>query len=93
MIQYGRGSPVLCELSTGSVLALILPAAWALGKVYAHTRGAHEVSCRKRGNWRYSTDDAGHTVAMHARGETFRRVKARSLWPERQGCEQGCLKS
>jgi len=75
------------------VLALVLPAIWALGKVYARTRGTREVSCPDAHQLAIVQLDACHAVAMHARGETFRRVKACSLWPERRGCEQGCWKS
>ena len=74
------------------VIALVAPAAYALGKVYLRTRGAHEVTCPEVNHFATIQLDARHAVAMHAVGENDRRVKTCSLWPERQGCQQACLK-
>lgn len=74
------------------VIALAAPAAWALGKVYARSRGAREVTCPEINHFATIQLNAGHAVAMHALGETDRRVKSCSLWPDRQGCRQACVK-
>ena len=74
------------------VLALVAPAVWALGKVYLRWRGARETTCPEANHFATIEVDARHAVGMHARGETARRVKSCSLWPERQGCRQSCVK-
>jgi len=73
-------------------VALLAPAVWALGKVYRRSHGAREVTCPEANHFATIQLDARHAVAMHARGETNRRVKSCSLWPERQACGQACLK-
>ncbi len=73
-------------------IALAAPAAWALGRVYRRARGAREITCPEANHFATIQLDARHAVAMHALGETDRRVKACSLWPERQGCQQACVK-
>ena len=74
------------------VIALLAPAAWALAKVYRRSRGAREITCPEANHFATIELDARHAVAMHALGETERRVKSCSLWPERQGCGQACAR-
>ncbi|MGA3043842.1 MAG: hypothetical protein ABSF54_23965 [Bryobacteraceae bacterium] len=74
------------------VLALLAPAVWALGKIYRRSHGAREITCPEANRFATIELDARHAVAMHALGETDRRVKTCSLWPERQDCRQACLK-
>jgi len=74
------------------VIALVAPAAWALGKVYRRSRGAREVTCPEADNIATITLDARHAVAMHALGEAGGRVQSCSFWPERQGCRQACIR-
>ena len=74
------------------VVALVAPAAWALGRVYVRARGPREVNCPEAGRPAVIQLDARHAVTMHARGEEGRRVKNCSFWPERRGCVQGCLR-
>jgi hypothetical protein len=74
------------------VIALVAPAAWALGKVYRKSRGTREIACPETNHFATIQLDARHAVAMHALGEMSRRVKSCSLWPERQGCDQACVK-
>ena len=74
------------------VIALVAPAAWALGRVYRRASAAHEVACPEAGRIAIIQLDARHAAAMHARGETLRRVKTCTFWPDRQGCRQACLK-
>lgn len=73
-------------------LALLAPAAWALGKVYRRSHGKREITCPEINHFATIELDARHAVAMHALGETNRRVKSCSLWPERQDCGQACLR-
>lgn len=73
------------------LIAIVVPAAWAVGKVYLKSRGEREIACREAGHMATIELDARHAVAMHAIGETRRRVKSCSLWPERRGCGQNCL--
>ena len=72
--------------------ALVAPAVWALGKVYRRSCVAREITCPESNHFASIELDARHAVAMHALGETDRRVKSCSLWPERQGCGQACVK-
>jgi len=74
------------------VIALAAPAAWALGKVYRRARAPREVACPDANQFASIQLDPRHAVAMHALGETHRRVKSCSLWPERQACHQACVK-
>jgi hypothetical protein len=74
------------------VVALAAPAAWALGKVYRRARGTQGVTCPYAGHSATIELDARHAVAMHALGETNRRVKTCSLWPERRDCSQACVR-
>lgn len=83
---------VLSLIPVFFVVGLAAPAAWALGKVYRRARGARGITCPEINQFATIELDAGHAVAMHALGETDRRVKCCSLWPDRQGCGQACLK-
>jgi len=74
------------------MLALVAPAVWALGKVYRRARGTREITCPEALHLATIQLDARHAVKMHARGESSERVKTCSLWPQRQGCPQACLK-
>ena len=74
------------------VIALLAPAAWALSQVYRRARGPREVNCPEANRLATIELDARHAVAVHLRGDSDRRVKTCTLWPERQGCQQGCLK-
>jgi len=74
------------------VIALIAPAAWALARVYRRSHSAQEVTCPEANHFATIHLDARYAVAMRALGETDLRVKACTLWPERRGCHQACLK-
>ena len=74
------------------VIALAAPAAWALGKVYRRSHGPRQITCPEVNHFATIELDARHAVAMHALGETDKRVKSCSLWPERQSCQQACVK-
>ena len=74
------------------VLALAMPAAWALGRVFRVSYHPREVTCPEANQPATIELDTRHAVAMHALGETRRRVKSCTLWPERQACTQACMK-
>jgi len=74
------------------IVALIAPAAWALQKVYRRSRIPRDITCPEANQFATIQLDARHAVAMHALGETHRRVTGCSLWPERQACDQACVK-
>ena len=74
------------------VIALLGPALWALVRVYLRARASREITCPEANHFATISLDARHAVKMHALGETTRRVKACSLWPERQGCRQACIR-
>ena len=73
------------------VVALVGPAVWALGRVYRRVRGPREITCPEAGHAATIHLDARYAMAMHAMGESSARVKACTLWPGRQACQQGCL--
>ena len=73
-------------------IALVAPAVWALGKVYRRSHGAREITCPEANHFATIELDARHAVAMQALGETDQRVKSCTLWPERQGCQQACVR-
>ena len=74
------------------VIALLAPTAWELTKVYRRSRSARQITCPEANCAATIQLNALHAAAMHARGDTARRVKACSLWPDRQGCQQACLR-
>lgn len=74
------------------VIALVGPAAWALSKVYRRSRGPRGITCPDAGVSATIQIDARHAMTMHALGESTRRVKSCSLWPERENCGQACLR-
>jgi len=73
-------------------IALLAPAVWALARVYRRSRGPREITCPEANHFATIELDARHAVAMHTRAETDRRVKSCTLWPERQGCQQSCVR-
>jgi len=74
------------------VLALAMPAVWALGKVYRRSRASREVACPETGRLATIRLDARHAVRSYALGENGQRVQGCSLWPQRRGCQQACVK-
>lgn len=74
------------------VVALAVPAAWSMGRVYRRSRGRREIVCPDAGRCATIELDARHAVAMHALGESARRVKTCSLWPDRRDCRQACAR-
>jgi hypothetical protein len=84
---------VLSLIPVFFVLALIVPAAWGLGNAWRRSRGERRINCPEAGQLATIATDARHAVAMHALGETNRRVQSCSLWPARRGCGQACLQT
>jgi hypothetical protein len=74
------------------VLILVVPAAWALSRVYRSSRQPREITCPDAGQGATIQLDARNAIGMHALGDPRRRIQACSLWPERQGCAQHCVR-
>jgi hypothetical protein len=74
------------------VVILVVPAVWALTRVYRRSREPRAITCPEDGRAATIQVDARHAMAMHALGDPRRRVQTCSLWPERQGCEQHCMR-
>ena len=73
------------------LLALLLPAGWALGNVWRRTAGERAVTCPANGSPALVALDQWHAVRMHARGDVELRVLNCTRWPEHQDCAQECL--
>jgi len=73
------------------VLALVLPIAWSLTRVWRRTRGGHAVTCPALGEPAVVGFAPWHAVRMHARGDAELRVIQCSHWPERGDCARECL--
>lgn len=80
---------VIAAITGLAVLYVLLPVA-------AHTffryRAKRVVSCPETGEGAEVGIDAGRAAFSSALGRTILRVKGCSLWPEREGCGQDCLK-
>jgi len=74
------------------VLALVGPATWALGNVYRRNRGAREVTCPENGQFATIELDVRHALVAHSLGDMDQRVKMCSRRPEREGCDQACVR-
>jgi hypothetical protein len=73
------------------ILALFIPTAWSVGKVYSRSRGRRIVICPETRRAVNIELDARHAVAMHVVGNPVQKVQECSRWPERQGCSRECL--
>jgi hypothetical protein len=74
------------------VLFLAIPIVWALGGAWRRARVPRLVRCPGRGTSELVSFDAGFAVRRHAAGEdTELRVAACTAWPERSGCDRGCV--
>ncbi len=83
---------VLSLIPVFFVLALVVPATLALGKVYRRSRRERRISCPEAGQSAIIALDARYAIAMHALGESSPRVRSCSLWPDRRSCSQLCVR-
>ncbi len=71
-------------------LALVVPAGWALLRVWLKARESQMVFCPAAGRQATVNPDPWYAVRMHARGDRELCVQDCSEWPQRRGCEQPC---
>jgi hypothetical protein len=73
------------------VLALLIPAGWALGHTWRRMRRSRHVTCPAVAAPALVTLDPWYAVRMHALGNNELRVKDCARWPARRNCGQECL--
>ncbi len=73
------------------LLALLLPAGWALGRVWRKARVARHLNCPRTSDDALVHLDPHYAMRMHARGDRELRVRDCSRWPTETSCGQECL--
>jgi hypothetical protein len=73
------------------ILALVIPTAWSIGKVYSRSRGRRIVICPETNRAANIELDARYAVAMHLVGNPVCKIQYCSRWPEHQSCSRECL--
>lgn len=73
------------------LLALLIPLAWSVGRVYMRVRGARNVDCPADRQPALVAADAGFAVKAHLLGDSRLRVQSCSRWPGSRNCGQECL--
>jgi hypothetical protein len=73
------------------ILALLIPTAWSVSRVYSRSRGRRIVICPETDRAANIELDARHAVAMHVVGNPFQKIQACSRWPEHRSCSRECL--
>ena len=74
------------------VLALAIPLALSLVPVWRGARPARIVKCPEASKSVTVRLDPWYAVTMHARGNPELRLQDCTEWPQRAGCDQGCLR-
>ncbi len=82
---------VLLLVPVWFILALLIPTAWSVAKVYSRSKGRRIVICPETNRVANIELDARHAVAMHVVGNLGQKVQECSRWPEHQSCGRGCL--
>jgi hypothetical protein len=82
---------VLLLVPVWFILALLIPTAWSVAKVYSRSKGRRIVICPETNRAANIELDARHAVAMHVVGNLGQKVQECSRWPEHQSCGRGCL--
>ena len=72
-------------------LALLVPAVWAIARIYRAISGPRTVICPETGLDSTIELDATHAVAMRILGNPVQKIQFCSRWPERQACDRSCL--
>lgn len=75
------------------ILALAIPAIWALWPTWRRARIARQVSCPAFSGPALVTLDPWYAVRMHALGNAEWRVKSCGRWPAGRDCGQDCLEN
>jgi len=73
------------------VLALLIPVAWTIGRVYSGMRVARNVTCPADQAAALVAADAGHAVKMHLLGDPRLRIRTCSRWTDGRTCGQECV--
>ena len=73
------------------LLALLVPATWALARVWRSARIVREVRCPQLHSSAVLFLDPWYAMKMHALGEQGLSVRHCARWPEQAGCGQECL--
>jgi hypothetical protein len=73
------------------VLAILVPAGWALGRTWRRTRTSRQVTCPAVGAPALVLLDPWYAVQMHALGNDERRVRDCARWPQQRNCGRQCL--
>lgn len=74
------------------VLALVIPVALALGRVYLRTRRPLTVTCPANSRTAIIALDVRHAIGTRIFAECSLRAQSCSFWPEDRGCGQDCLR-
>ena len=73
------------------VLAILIPATWAMARVWRRARIERQVRCPEIGGSAILNLDACYAAKMYVLGEQGLSVRHCSRWSERGGCDQTCL--
>jgi len=73
------------------LLALLLPAGWALLRTWRKARRPRHLVCPESGIPAMIRLEPGYAVRMHARGDREPLVRDCTRWSESCQCGQGCL--
>ena len=82
---------ILLLIPVWFVLALLIPTAWAITRIYKTIHGFRPVICPGTGVVATVELDPAHAVAMRILGNPVQRIHACSRWPERQTCHRRCV--
>lgn len=74
------------------VLALVIPVALALGRVYLRTRKPRTVTCPADNRPAVVALDVRHAITTRILADCSLRAQSCSFWPEKCGCGQECLR-
>ena len=81
---------VIAAIVAVAVCYVLLP---VVADTFRRFRGKKSVTCPETGRQAEMGIDAGRAAWTSAFGRALLRVKNCSLWPERKGCEQDCVRS
>ena len=81
---------VIAAIVAVAVCYVLLP---VVADTFRRFRGKKSVTCPETGRQAEMGIDAGRAAWTTAFGRALLRVKNCSLWPERKGCEQDCVRS
>lgn len=68
-----------------------IPIGWVTLRAYRRFRGTRVVTCPETGCGAAVEIDRAHAAATCVVGETEFRLTSCTRWPEKKGCEQGCV--